>query len=39
MKLDNILKIEENGLDLIFGILMLNAFCVFNGLKSPVKLI
>ena len=25
--------------DLIFGILMLNAFCVFNGLKSPVKLI
>lgn len=25
--------------DLIFGILMLNVFCVFNGLKSPVKLI
>lgn len=25
--------------DLIFGILMLNAFCVFNGLKSPVKLV
>lgn len=25
--------------DLIFGIVMLNVFCVLNGLKSPVKLI